>query len=69
MYEDVWDKWEAATDRLDVATQAVEGSLCGPDGVQRKAWSRYVTLRRTWERWRRKCEKTLRNFQILSFSD
>ncbi len=66
MIEKCWEQWQKATDELDMATRGVEGALCEPVAAQRLAWSHYVALRRIWERSRQKCEKSLRNFQVLS---
>ncbi len=69
MIVDCWNRWEQATDRLDEATREVEGVMCGSVRAQKQAESRYVALRRSWEHWRKKCEKTLKNSQILCIRD
>ena len=66
MIEECWSRWERATDRLDEATQEVEGALCESRAVQSRIWGQYTHLRGVWKYWRQKCEKSLRNFHILS---
>lgn len=55
MSEECWRKWEEATDRLDLATQVLESSLCGPPVAKLTAERVWVNAKQKWDYWRRKC--------------